>query len=98
MNIYLIYLSIIVLTIIFFILIKDKLKALRLTGCLTISSSILLIVTSFIIKIMLANNVTTINISNYIFVKFINTSVVLFTLGMIEILISKYINNKKIKE
>ena len=40
MNIYTMYLSIFVLTIIFFILIKDKLKALKLTGILTISSSI----------------------------------------------------------
>lgn len=101
MNIYLMYLSILVLTIIFFILVKDKLKALKITGILTISSSILLIVISLIIKIMLTNNITTVNISNitnYIFMKFINTSLVLFTLGIIEILISKYINNKKTTE
>ena len=74
MNLYLIYLSIIILTLIFFILIKDKIKALKLTGILTMSSSILLIILSFIIKIILTSNITTINIStitNYIFVKFI---------------------------
>lgn len=102
MNLYLIYLSIIILTLIFFILIKDKIKALKLTGILTMSSSILLISLSFIIKIILTSNITTINIStitNYIFVKFIYTSLILFIIGIIEIILSKYIYSKKpIKE
>ena len=101
MNVYVMYLLILILTIIFFTLIKDKIKALRLTGILTISSSILLIVISFIIKIMLNNNITTINISNitnYIFMKFINTSLILFILGIIEILLSKYIYTKKVPQ
>ena len=102
MNLYLIYLSIIILTLIFFILIKDKIKALKLTGILTMSSSILLIILSFIIKIILTSNITTINIStitNYIFVKFIYTSLILFIIGIIEIILSKYIYSKKtIKE
>ena len=94
MNIYTMYISIIILTILFFIIIKDKLKALKLTGILTISSSILLILVSIIIKIMLRNNITTINISNitnYIFIKFIRTSIILFIIGITEILISKYL-------
>ena len=98
MNIYIIYLSIIILTFILFILIKDKLKALRLTGILTISSSLLLVVLSFIIKIILNRNITTINISNitnYLFIKFIYTSLILFILGIIEILLSKYIYSKR---
>lgn len=102
MNLYLIYLSIIILTLIFFILIKDKIKALKLTGILTMSSSILLIILSFIIKIILTSNITTINIStitNYIFLKFIYTSLILFIIGIIEIILSKYIYSKKtIKE
>ena len=102
MNLYLIYLSIIILTLIFFILIKDKIKALKLTGILTMSSSILLISLSFIIKIILTSNITTINIStitNYIFLKFIYTSLILFIIGIIEIILSKYIYSKKtIKE
>ena len=101
MNIYTMYLSIFVLTIIFFILIKDKLKALKLTGILTISSSILLIIISLIIKILLTNNITIINISNitnYIFKKFISTSIILFIIGITEILISKSLINKKITQ
>ena len=99
MNIYLIYFLIIILNTIFFIIIKDKIKALRLTGILTIISSILLIVLTFIIKIILNTNITFINISiltNYIFKKFTYTSLILFILGIIEILISKYILSRKI--
>lgn len=99
MNIYLIYFLILILTIIFFIIIKDKIKALRLTGVLTIISSIVLISLIFIIKIILNNNITFINISiltNYLFKKFTYTSLILFILGMIEILISKYILSKRI--
>lgn len=99
MNLYLIYLSIIILTFLLFVLIKDKIKALRLTGILTISSSILLIVISFIIKIFLNKSITLINISNitnYIFIKFIYTSLILFIIGIIEILLSKYIYTKQI--
>ena len=99
MNIYLIYFLILILTTIFFIIIKDKIKALRLTGVLTIISSIVLISLIFIIKIILNNNITFINISiltNYLFKKFTYTSLILFILGMIEILISKYILSKRI--
>ena len=101
MNIYTMYLSIFVLTIIFFILIKDKLKALKLTGILTISSSILLIIISLIIKILLTNNITIINISNitnYIFKKFISTSIILFIIGITEIIISKSLINKRVTQ
>ena len=101
MNIYLIYFLIIILNIIFFIIIKDKIKALRLTGILTIISSILLIVLTFIIKTILNSNITFINVSiltNYIFKKFTYTSLILFILGIIEILISKYILSRKITE
>lgn len=98
MKIYLMYTLILILTLIFFIVIKDKFKALRLTGLLTISSSFLLIAISFIIKIILNNNITIINIStitNYIFLKFVYTSLILFIIGLIEILISKYIYSRK---
>ena len=101
MNIYTMYISIIILTTFFFILIKDKLKALKLTGILTISSSILLIIISLIIKILLTNNITIINISNitnYIFKKFISTSIILFIIGITEILISKSLINKRVTQ
>lgn len=101
MNLYLMYALIIILTLVFFIIIKDKIKALRLTGLLTVFSSFLLIAMSFIIKIMLNNNVTIINIStitNYIFLKFVYTSLILFIIGLIEILISKYIYARKVPQ
>ena len=99
MNIYLIYFLIIILTSIFFIIVEDKTKALKLTGILTIISSILLIVLTFIIKIVMNTNITFINISvltNYLFKKFTYTSLILFILGLTEILISKYLLSKKI--
>ena len=98
MKLYIMYILIIILTIILFVVIKDKRKALKLIGILTISSSILLITISFIIKIIISINITSINISivtNYLFLKFINTSLLLFILGLVEILISKYLHTKK---
>lgn len=101
MNTYLVYISTIVLTIILFLLIKDKSKAIKLTGIITILSSIFLIIISLIIKILLTKNITIINISNisnYIFKKFITNSIIFFIIGIIEILLSKIIVYKKIKQ
>ena len=98
MNIYLMYFFTITITILLFLTIKDKIKALKLTGILTISSSILLITLIFIIKIIINSSVTIVNISsitNYIFMKFAYTSIILLILGLSEILISKYIYNKR---
>lgn len=91
----------IILTIFFFILIKDKIKALKLTGIITLSSSLLLITLTFIIKIILNNNITIINISvitNYLFREFLNTSLILFIIGLVEILISKCIYAKRVPQ
>lgn len=99
MNIYLMYLIIILLTLSLFILIKDKNKALKITGLITILSSFLLIILILIVKITIKNTVTSINLStitNYLFNKFIYTSIILLLLGTIEILLSKYLNSKKI--
>lgn len=99
MNIYLMYALILILTLILFTIIKDKIKALKLTGILTISSSFIIIIITFIIKIILNTNITSINIStitNYIFLKFVNISLILFIIGLTEILTSKYIQAKKI--
>lgn len=99
MKLYLMYILILILTSIFFIIIKDKIKALKLTGILTMSSSILLIVISLIAKLLLNTYITSINLSiitNYLFIRFVNTSLILFIIGIIEILISKYISTKKI--
>ena len=99
MNIYLMYLVIILLTISLFMLIKDKTKALKITGLITILSSFLLMILILIVKLTIQNTITNINISsitNYLFNKFLYTSIILLLFGIIEILLSKYINAKKI--
>ena len=98
MTLYFMYLLILIITFLLFIIIKDKTKALKLTGSLTISSSILLVILTFITKIIINISITTINISsltNHIFKKFLYTSLILFIIGLAEIMISKYIHTKK---
>ena len=101
MNIYLMYTLILILTIILFAIIKDKIKALKLIGIITLLSSLFLITLFLIIKIILNTNITSINISvitNYLFLKFVNTSLILFITGLIEIIISKYIYTKRLPQ
>lgn len=98
MKLYFMYLLILIITFLLFIIIKDKIKALKLTGTLTISSSILLIILTFITKIIINISITNINIepvTNYIFKKFLYTSLILLIIGLIEIIISKYIHTKR---
>lgn len=98
MNIYIMYLLTILITMILFIIIKDKLKALRITGIITISSSFILISLSIIIKIIIRISITSINLStitNYLFKKFLSTSLILFLIGILEIILSKYLYTKK---
>lgn len=94
MSLYIMYGLIILVTILLFIIIKDKIKALRITGILTISSSLLLIVLALIAKFIINTSVTSINLSsitNYLLMKFASTSLALFVIGLIEIIISKCI-------
>ena len=94
MSLYIMYGLIILATILLFIIIKDKIKALRITGILTISSSLLLIILALIAKFVINTSVTSINLSsitNYLLMKFASTSLVLFVIGLIEIIISKCI-------
>ena len=98
MKLYLMYGLIILINIIIIIIMEDKTKALNLTGLIALSSAILLILLSFIAKIIISNTITTINLSNiinYLFKKFISISIILFLIGIIEIIISKYIYIKK---
>ena len=99
MKLYLMYLLIFILTSILFIIIKDKIKALKITGIVTITSSILLIVLTLIIKLIITNKFTGINIgtiTNYLFLRYVYTSLILFIIGIIEIIISKYLISKRI--
>ena len=99
MKLYLMYLLILILTSILFIIIKDKIKALKITGIVTISSSILLTLLTLIIKLIITNKFTGINLSsitNYLFLRFVYTSLILFIIGIIEIITSKYLISKRI--
>ena len=98
MKLYFMYLLILIITFLLFIIIKDKRKALKLTGLLTISSAILSISLTFIVKLILNSSIKIINISNitnHIFMKFVYNSLILFILGLLEIIISKYLYTKK---
>ena len=95
MSLYIMYGLIIMITLFLFIIIKDKRKAIKTIGILTISSSFLLIILALISKIIINMSITSINLSsvtNFLFIKFINNSLVLFVLGIIEIIISEGIN------
>lgn len=101
MSIYTMYFLIFIITLLLFIIIKDKKKALKITGIITMSSSILLVTLTFIIKIIINSSINFINISiitDYLFLKFVYTSLILFIIGIIEILISKYLSNQKHKQ
>ena len=98
MNIYIMYLLILIITVIFFIIIKDKRKALKLTGIITLTSSIFLITLTFIIKLIINSSINFINISvitDHLFIKFVSTSLILLVIGIVEIIISKYLYNRK---
>ena len=97
MSIYIIYSIIILLTILIYIIVKDKRKVFKLLGLLKIISSSILMVMSLIIKIIINNIITKINLSfitNYIIGKFMHISITLFIVGVIEIIISKTIHSK----
>ena len=78
MKLYLMYGLIILINIIIIIIMEDKTKALNLTGLITLSSAILLILLSFIAKIIISNTITTINLSNIIAFHFICSKILLF--------------------
>lgn len=98
MKLYFMYFLTFIITVLILIIIKDKIKALRLTGILMISSSVLLIIITFITKLIINNLVTTINLStitNYLSIKFLKTSLIIFLIGLAEIGLSKYFRIKK---
>lgn len=101
MSLYIMYFLILITTVLFFIIIKDKRKALKLTGIITLLSAILLVVLTFIIKLIINSSINFINISiitDYLFMKFVYTSLIMFIIGVVEILISKHLYSKKHSE
>lgn len=96
--IYLIYILIILLTFLLIIIIKDKKKALKLSGILTGTSGVVLLFVIFILKMIIDNYIHTINVSSitdYIFNKFIYNSLIILTIGIIEIIICNFIKSNK---
>jgi len=80
-------------------IVKDRLKALKITGIITTLSSIVLIVLTLITKIILTATIKSINISsiiNYLINNLTYNSIILLIIGLVEILLSKYISTKKI--
>jgi len=99
MKLYIMYILILILTGILFMIVKDRLKALKITGIITTLSSIVLIVLTLITKIILTATIKSINISsiiNYLINKLTYNSIILLIIGLVEILLSKYISTKKI--
>ena len=91
------YLIIVLLTIVLFVLIKDRGKALMITGVITLSSALLLVLLTFVVRIIINSTVTSINIStiiSYLFSKFLYSGVILLLIGIVEILLSKYIYSR----
>lgn len=98
MIIYLMYFLIALVSILIIFLIKDKQKALKLLGFITILSSLLIIVLSNILNIIINSNITFINISifsNYLLKTYTKNSTYLLFIGLLELIISKYIFKTK---
>ena len=79
---------IIIITIILYIVTKDKKLVLKLTSEITILSSMLTIIISIVLSYMIKNSTSTINLSviaNTIQNKFIFNSLILMSLGFIEL-------------
>lgn len=98
MTLTLMYILTILLTILLLIVVKDKEKGFKLTGIITISSSFLLLLIPRITKTIIDKKITAINMSpitNYISKEFEFTSIILLTLGIVEILVSVYISKRK---
>lgn len=84
--IYLILL-IIITTIILYFIYKDYLKVLKITGIVTISSSILTLIVGYFIKYLMNTNLNFINISDITAVivsKFVLNAIYLLIIGLIE--------------
>ena len=98
MNIYIIYLVIILATILLYFLVKDKKEFINKLGIVTIISGIIVLALGFILNLSLNTVLTNFNISkitSQVFRKFIYNSIILLITGILELLISKIINKKK---
>lgn len=100
MNIYIIYILIILVTITLYFLVKNKKEFMKKIGITTIISGIITLVLGVISNITLNNFLNNFNITRItvlLFQQFIYSSIFLIVVGLIEVFISKIMNKKKIK-
>jgi len=100
MKLLLMYIMIIITSLIILTLIKEKYKALKILGITTITTAVLIILLVFVANIILKNNINFINISiitNYLLKQFARNSLYLALIGIIELILSKYIYLKQNK-
>ena len=98
---YIIYGLIILITIILYFLVKDKKEYLTKLGKTAIISGMIILSLGQIINIYLntfLNNFNIEKISSIIFKKFIYNSIIILVIGLIEMLIIKIINKKKLSQ
>lgn len=85
---------ILILIITLSLIIKDKVKLLKILSISTIVSSFLIIIVGIILKYLILNMTTKINLSvitSILLEKFIHYSLILFIIGLIELLCTKII-------
>ena len=97
---YIIYFLPIFITCILLVIIKDNKKAIKISGILSILSGVFILTISLIFNLIITNYINMINlfqVKSFILNKFYYNSIILLTIGIIELLISKYIikPNKK---
>lgn len=100
MTIYIIYAIIILVTIILYFLVKDKIEFIKKLGITTIISGVVILILGLISNIVLNTFLNTFNItkiSSLILKKFIYNSILLLIVGFFVIFISKILAKKKIK-
>ena len=81
------------LTILLYITVKDKVKVLKINGYITTISGIIILLLGGLSKYLVKYYIKEINLSNitnYFLLKFTIVSIILIIIGLIEILLSKY--------
>lgn len=82
-----------ILTILLYITVKDKVKVVKINGYITTISGIIILLLGGLSKYLVKYYIKEINLSNitnYFLLKFTIVSIILIIIGLIEILLSKY--------
>lgn len=98
MKISIIYVVIILVTILLYFLVKDKKEFINKLGLVTIISGIIVLSVGFILKLSLNTFITNFNISkitSQVFKQFTYNSIILLTVGIVELSISKIIKKRR---